>query len=160
MSRGERRLCTFLLGEERYAIDILSVREIQRDVAITPTPGSPAHVRGLMNLRGQIVTVIDPSVCLGQARREATRACRLVILKTNAELKDIGHCEMSTADDLLGLWVDSVGDVVTLDADAVETPPTDAGAASEQLLAGVVQHAEGLLRVLDLSGLLQPADGA
>ena len=69
-STAERRFCTFFLGEECYGIDILTVREINRQVQITPARGAPEAVRGFMNLRGQIVTVIDPAVQLGYAPRE------------------------------------------------------------------------------------------
>ena len=56
-----RRYCTFFLDDECFGIDILAVREINRNMAVTPVRGAAPFVRGLANLRGQIVTVIDPS---------------------------------------------------------------------------------------------------
>jgi len=155
---GERRFCTFFLGDECYGIDILTVREINRQVQITPARGAPPAVRGLMNLRGQIVTVIDPAVRLGYAARELKKTTRLVILKTNADLAALGLSDLATNDELAGLWVDRVSDVITVSQDQIAPAPPDQSGKNDHLLAAVVQLKDQVIRLVDPSALLRQSD--
>ena len=150
---GERRFCTFYLGEECYGIDILTVREINRQVQITPARGAPASVRGLMNLRGQIVTVIDPPSARLPAR-ELKKSTRLVILKTNADLASLGLSRLATNDELAGLWVDRISDVITVSEDQIAPAPPDQSGKNDHLLAAVVQLKDQVIRLVDPSALL------
>jgi purine-binding chemotaxis protein CheW len=152
---GERRFCTFFLGEERYGIDILTVREINRQVQITPARGAPPAVRGFMNLRGQIVTVIDPAVRLGYAPREICPTSRLVILKTNADLASLGLSGLETDDELAGLWIDRISDVITVSADQIDPAPPDQSGVNDHLIAAVVQRNDQVIRLVDPSALLR-----
>lgn len=154
-SSGERRFCTFFLGEERYGIDILTVREINRQVQITPARGAPPAVRGFMNLRGQIVTVIDPAVRLGYPPREIRPTSRLVILKTNADLASLGLSELETDDELAGLWIDRISDVITVSADQIDPAPPDQSGVNDHLIAAVVQRNDQVIRLVDPSALLR-----
>jgi purine-binding chemotaxis protein CheW len=154
-SSRERRFCTFFLGEECYGIDILTVREINRQVQITPARGAPPAVRGFMNLRGQIVTVIDPAVQLGYAPREARPTSRLIILKTNADLKGLGLSELATDDELAGFWIDRISDVITVTADQIDPAPPDQSGVNDHLIAAVVQRNDQVIRLLDPSALLR-----
>jgi purine-binding chemotaxis protein CheW len=150
---GERRFCTFYLGEECYGIDILAVREINRQVD-PPARGAPGSVRGLMNLRGQIVTVIDPAVKLGYPARELKKSTRLVILKTNADLASLGLSRLATNDELAGLWVDRISDVITVSEDQIAPAPPDQSGKNDHLLAAVVQLKDQVIRLVDPSALL------
>jgi len=155
---GERRFCTFYLGDECYGIDILTVREINRQVQITPARGAPGSVRGLMNLRGQIVTVIDPAVKLGYPPRELKKSTRLVILKTNADLAGLGLSKLATNDELAGLWVDRISDVITVSEDQIAPAPPDQSGKNDHLLAAVVQLKDQVIRLVDPSALLGHGD--
>ncbi|MFI5315043.1 MAG: chemotaxis protein CheW [Myxococcota bacterium] len=155
---AERRFCTFYLGDECYGIDILTVREINRQVQITPARGAPAAVRGLMNLRGQIVTVIDPAVRLGYPARELKKSTRLMILKTNADLASLGLSELATNDELAGLWVDRISDVITVSEDQIAPAPPDQSGKNDHLLAAVVQLKDQVIRLVNPSALLQQSD--
>lgn len=152
---GEKRFCTFFLGEECYGIDILTVREINRQVQITLARGAPPAVRGFMNLRGQIVTVIDPAVRLGYAPRELLPTSRLVILKTNADLERLGLANLATDDELAGLWIDRISDVISVGADQLSPAPPDPSGRNDQLIAAVVQRFEQVVRLVDPSALLR-----
>jgi len=154
INAGERRFCTFYLGDECYGIDILTVREINRQVQITPARGAPSSVRGLMNLRGQIVTVIDPAVKLGYPARELKKSTRLVILKTNADLVSLGLGKLATNDELAGLWVDRISDVITVTEDQIAPAPPDQSGKNDHLLAAVVQLKDQVIRLVDPSALL------
>lgn len=155
---SERRFCTFYLGDECYGIDILTVREINRQVQITPARGAPAAVRGLMNLRGQIVTVIDPAVRLGYPARELKKSTRLMILKTNADLASLGLTDLATNDELAGLWVDRISDVITVSEDQIAPAPPDQSGKNDHLLAAVVQLKEQVIRLVNPSAMLRQSD--
>lgn len=157
-SGGERRFCTFYLGDECYGIDILTVREINRQVQITPARGAPAAVRGLMNLRGQIVTVIDPAVRLGYAARELKKSTRLMILKTNSDLASLGLGDLATNDELAGLWVDRISDVITVTEDQIAPAPPDQSGKNDHLLSAVVQLKDQVIRVVNPSAILRQSD--
>jgi purine-binding chemotaxis protein CheW len=152
---AEQRFCTFFLGEECYGIDILSVREINRHVQLTPARGAPAAVRGFLNLRGQIVTVIDPAVQLGYAKRELLPTSRLVILKTNADLARLGLANLVTDDELAGLWIDRISDVITVAADQITPAPPDQSGRNDHLIAAIVQRNEQVIRLVEPSALLR-----
>jgi len=151
----QKRFCTFFLGEERYGIDILTVREVNRQVQITPARGAPKAVRGFMNLRGQIVTVIDPAVRLGHPPRELLRTSRLIILKTNADLARLGISDLATDDELAGLWIDRIADVVGVESDQISAAPPDPSSDGGQLIAAIVQQNEQVIRLVDPSALLR-----
>lgn len=151
---GDQRYCTFYVGDERYGINILTVREVTRHVAFTPTRGAPSLVRGLLNLRGQLVTVIDPAVRFGNPRSEIREETRLLILKTNAELTEAAtEAGVETSDDLVGIWVDRISDVVSAPAEELQASPTE-GTGTDDLLSGVVQRSSGVLRIVDAAALI------
>lgn len=152
---SERRFCTFYLGAERYGIDILTVREINRHVMVTLAHGAPDCVRGLMNLRGQIVTVIDPAVRLGYEPRVLDKTTRLVILKTSAELEGAHHREVATGDDLVALCVDRISDVISVPEGRLDPPPPDAQGRGERLLEGVAQLEGEVVRIVDPGALVR-----
>jgi purine-binding chemotaxis protein CheW len=152
---GEKRFCTFFLGEECYGIDILTVREINRQVQITLARGAPPAVRGFMNLRGQIVTVIDPAVRLGFAPRELLPTSRLVILKTNADLERLGLANLATDDELAGLWIDRISDVISVGADQISPAPPDQSGRNDHLISAVVQRDKQVVRLVEPRALLR-----
>jgi purine-binding chemotaxis protein CheW len=129
-----RRYCTFYLGDECFALDISAVREINRRVAITAVRGAPPAVRGLLNLRGQIATVIDPAVRLGQAPRELGASTRLIVLKT--------------PDELIGLCVDRIADVIAIADHEIEPVPGGEAVGGEVLITGVAQSNGESVRIL------------
>lgn len=152
----ENRLCTFYLDDERYGIDILTVREIQRSWQLTPARGAHPCVRGLVNLRGQVVTVIDPAVRMGGAPRRFERQSRLVILKTNAELPPVSGGVLETGDDRVGLCVDRIADVHTRgDAPLDPVPSSADGTGQDGLLCGVIQLPDEVIRVVDPAAMLR-----
>jgi chemotaxis signal transduction protein len=101
------------------------------------------------------VTVIDPAVRLGYAPRELKPTSRLVILKTNAELKGLGLAELATDDELAGLWIDRISDVITVTADQIDPAPPDQSGKNDHLIAAVVQRNEQVIRLVDPSALLR-----
>jgi len=128
-----RRYCTFYLGAECFALELSQVREIRGSFELTPVCGAPPAVRGLANLRGQIATVIDPRVWLGDEPAEVTPSACLVVL--------------ATREPLVGLCVERVDDVIALADDAIEPVP---GGLRGSLVAGVARREGEPVRILSL----------
>jgi purine-binding chemotaxis protein CheW len=156
----ESRLCTFYLADERYGIDILTVREVQRNPVVTPARGAARSVRGFVNLRGRIATVIDPAIRLGHQPCEIARQTRLVILKSNDELPELDTGRLETCDDLTALCVDRVSDVVAAAPALLDAIPASAGEAAHRLLRGILQLDDEVVRVIDPAALLQLEEDA
>ncbi|MEW6489662.1 MAG: chemotaxis protein CheW [Thermodesulfobacteriota bacterium] len=136
-----RQFVTFSVGGLLAGLDVRNVREINRLPEITPVPRAPAFVRGLVNLRGQTVTVFDLGACLAVGRCLLSEESRNVVLKADA----------------VGLLVDRVGDVVRAEGGEVEPPPANAAEIDAELVEGVVQLPEDLLLILSVPRLLDPA---
>ncbi|MBW2734582.1 MAG: chemotaxis protein CheW [Deltaproteobacteria bacterium] len=158
VSPAECQFVSFLLGQERFGVDIRKVKEITPEVAIMPVPRAPCHVRGLVNVRGQVVLVLDVARMLG---RQQTRegAHQIIIIKTAEELKHVAGLDPSVdqpafGDKPLGILVDELGDVVQVPVGDVETTPPHISQDTSPFFAGVIQHSNGLLVVLNLSHLL------
>jgi purine-binding chemotaxis protein CheW len=142
---------TINIGEYLFGIDLKHVREVNRFLDITPVALAPEFVSGLMNLRGQIVTVIDPGIKLHMEKRKVSKTSRCVILKTVSEDATI------TIKDILGILVDSIGDIFTVNDSEIEPSPPNVGEIDEQLISGIVKLDNELLIILKLEALLQAA---
>jgi purine-binding chemotaxis protein CheW len=138
-----RQFVTFLIGEHLLGIDVRQVREINRVVETTPVPPAPDYVRGLINLRGQVVTVLDIGVRLGLSPLSITPDTHNVILKA----------------DNLGLLVDAIGDVETVPLDEIEPPPANLGGLEDELIEAVVKLQGELLVILSASKVLEYRPG-
>ena len=147
----ERQFATFFLGKARFGIDILMVREINRHLEITPAERAPDFVRGLLNLRGQIVTVIDLGIRLGLGPRVIGPESRCLVLKTSSDLtrhQAAGRLDDNTVEDVIGLLIDRVGDMVTVGDREMEPPPANISGVDGRFLAGVAKLDDGLMVAL------------
>ena len=147
------QFATFRVGDHLFGLDILGVREIIRVFNITAVPRAEPHIRGLINLRGQIVTILDLAVRLGHAPMPVKDSSHIVILKHDAALQAAGHAQ-GGSQDLLGLLVDAIGDVVEAEASLAEAPPANLSDAEERFLSGVLKTEAGLLVLLNLKELM------
>ena len=155
---ADRQYITFYLGEDLFGIDIVLVREINRNLDLTPVARAPGFIKGLLNLRGQIVTVVDLRVRLGLPAWERTESSNCIVLKTLAELErnPLHHLMTDeTSQDLVGLLVDRIGDVVQVDGAAIDPPPKHASGVSGRFLNGVVKLEDRLLVTLQSSEILK-----
>lgn len=151
---------TFHLGDRLFGLDLMVIREINRILDITPVPHGRGYVRGLINLRGQIVTIIDLAVRLGLPTPPITEDSHNIILKTEGELAAIRQADSSnrltTSADLVGFLVDAIGDVVEADESSIEPPSANVSEAEGRFLSGVVKTDAGLLVLLDIKEILSP----
>ncbi|WP_127477492.1 chemotaxis protein CheW [Sulfurivermis fontis] len=131
---------TFRLDAEKYGIDVMRVREVLRNTEIAPVPGAPDFVLGIINLRGNVVTVIDTRKRFGLAPKDIDESSRIVILEAG--------------DEVVGMLVDSVAEVVDLRASSIETAPNVGNDESAKFIQGVSNLDDGLLILVDLNKLL------
>ena len=129
---------------QAYGLELLKVQEVVLATPLLPLRGTPPAMLGVMNLRGQVVPVLDLGVHLGQAPQPATAATRYVVLEEKGET--------------LGLRVSAVEDVVNLTEQQIEAPDrTRAGRIHSDLFRGVARQSGDPVILLDASGLLDPA---
>jgi purine-binding chemotaxis protein CheW len=144
----DKSFVTIKIAEYLFGIDISHVREVNRYIDVTPVALAPEMVTGLMNLRGQIVTIIDPGVKLQLNKRTVTKSSRCVVMKTIAEGSSLG------LKDITGILVDTIGDIVTVDENSIEPSPPNVGDIDGHLIAGIVKLEQELLIVLKMDELL------
>ncbi len=137
---------TFRLGEETYGINVMQVQEVLRVTEIAPVPGAPDYVVGIINLRGNVVTVIDTRKRFGLIPKEPDDASRIVIIEAE--------------DQVIGILVDSVAEVVELRASEIESAPNVGNEESARYIQGVTSHGGELLILVDLNQLLSDEDKA
>jgi purine-binding chemotaxis protein CheW len=104
-----------------FGIDVALVREVNRYIEISPVSLAPDFISGLMNLRGQIITVIDPGVRLGLGKRQLESSNRCVVIKSGAEL--VNSSLSSSLNETVGILVNAVGDIINVDEDTIEPLP-------------------------------------
>lgn len=130
---------TFVLADEFYAMDICTVREIIQPVAMTPVPLMPVFVRGVINLRGAVVPVIDLQARLGKAPAILGKKTCIVIFQTAFE-----GCTIE-----LGLQVDSVNEVIDIPAHDIEPPPPFGSSIEREFIQGMGKVAGRFLIILE-----------
>lgn len=159
-----RQFATFRLDQWLLGVDLLLVREINPQMDVTPVPLAPPFVRGLINLRGQIVTVLDLGIRLGLSARTITESSHVVILKTNDELGAVrmqtGRAALKGASEVVGLLVDAIGDVVEEEEEFIEPPPANVGEMERRFLAGVVKLRDELMVILETNEVLRKEQSA
>ena len=128
-----RQVCTFFVGDFCYGIDVRHVQEVIRYQEMTRVPLAPGHIRGLINLRGQIVTAIDMRARLGLPARDGDE------LPMNVVVHD------DDADGGVSLLVDEIGDVIEVSDETYEAVPETVPAAPRALLRGVFKLKDRLL---------------
>ncbi len=154
-----RQIATFILGETILGVDIIMVKEIYRNMNITPVPDATPHLRGLMNLRGRVVTIIDLNICLGRESSDSIKDNRLLVLKTQDEISALKYRgDFETADvgeDIVGFLIDRMDDVVTIEDEEVLPPPANIDKKEEELIEGVIKRGDNLVMLLDISAVLE-----
>ena len=130
---------TFTVGEEAYAVDILQVREIKGWAEVTRLPNQPAHMRGVLNLRGVIVPIFDLRCRFGQGRTDATATHVVVIV--------------AVSDRIVGILVDTVSDILTVSAEEVRPVPELEARSDRDFLKGLATSGDRMVALLHLDVL-------
>ncbi|PZD93344.1 chemotaxis protein CheW [Paenibacillus sambharensis] len=137
----ELKVIIFGLASEYYGVEVDKVRTIERMMPITRVPKTPAFIKGVINLRGVVIPVIDLRGRFDMEQAEATENSRIIIVAVN--------------DLEVGFIVDSANDVIDIDSDAIDTPPEVIGGIRARYLRGVAKLNDGrLLVMLNLAEVL------
>jgi purine-binding chemotaxis protein CheW len=140
---------TFALGREEYGLEILKVREIIGYMDITAVPRTPPYVRGVINLRGQVISVVDLRAKFGMPAADRTdQTCVIVV-----EIRGPGGRKLST-----GIIVDRVSEVLNVAADQIEEPPSFGAAVDTDFILGMGKVGQTVKILLDIDKVLT-ADG-
>jgi purine-binding chemotaxis protein CheW len=135
---------TFMLDEQEYGLELFRIQEICGYAPITPIPNVPAHVRGVMNLRGTVLPVVDLRM---KFRRPAVEYNKFTVI-----------VRAIVADKTVGLLVDAVSDVLQVPHDAMRPAPDFGSAVDTQFINGVFQTREHLAVALNLDKLLSESE--
>jgi purine-binding chemotaxis protein CheW len=139
-----REVLVFVLGKEEYGVDILKVQEIRGYEKVTPIPSAPAYLKGVVNLRGIIVPVIDLRVKFGMANPAYDSFTVVVILRI--------------AGRVIGVVVDGVSDVVRLAPSDVKPAPQLGGLVDASFLAGLATQNDRMVLLLDIEKFLSSGE--
>ncbi|PKF51747.1 chemotaxis protein CheW [Enterovibrio nigricans] len=131
---------TFQLEDETYGINVMQVREVLRYTEIAPVPGAPDYVLGIINLRGNVVTVIDTRSRFGLMQGDVSDNTRVIVIEAESQV--------------IGIMVDSVAEVVYLKTSEIDTTPSVGTDESAKFIQGVSNRNGNLLILVDLNKLL------
>ena len=135
-----RQFISFSVGEEEFGLELLHVREIIREREITWLPKAPSFVKGIINLRGDVIPLIDLRNKFGLERREDTAQTRVIVAEVEGRL--------------IGIVVDSASQVVRIPAGQIEPPPRVLGGFSQELVRGVGKLEDKLVILLNPDTIL------
>lgn len=143
VGEGDQYL-TFTLGDEEYGVDILRVQEIRGWDTATPIPNTPPYVKGVINMRGTIVPVIDLRERFGMAHKEYTQFTVVVLVRV------LGNDQ----ERIMGLIVDALSEVYGITEDQLRPPPEFGSAYQTDFIRGLASMEEKMVIILDVDRLL------
>ena len=131
---------TFTLEDETYGINVMEVQEVLREIEVAPVPGAPHYVMGIINLRGNVVSVLNARKRFGLPPIESTDLTRIIVIEVKEHI--------------VGIMVDSVAEVVDIKPEEIETAPNVGTDETSRYIDGVVSQGDKLLILVDLNKLL------
>ena len=137
---------TFVLGEEQYGVEIVRVREILGVLPITPMPQTPHYVKGVINLRGKVIPVLDTRTKFGMPERENTAETCIIVV-------DVGGRSV-------GLLVDTVKEVMDIAENQIEDPPHFGAGVDTAFVRGLGKVGDQVKILLDIDRVLGDLEGA
>lgn len=144
-SANENKFLSFRIGKEEFGVEILRVREIIGILGITPLPQTPAYVKGVINLRGKIIPVIELRTKIGLEPRDYTDETCIIVV----EVSDGGDDRLS-----MGVIVDSVSEVIDIPRASIEPAPRFGGSLDTAYIQGMGKVREQVLILLDIDRVM------
>ncbi len=139
-----KKFLTFLMANEKYGLEILKVREIIGIMDVTPVPTTPAFVRGVINLRGKVIPVVDLRLKFGmEAKEDTQRTCIIVV-----------HLAREGQEMIMGIIVDEVSEVLDIDQDQIEPPPSFGADIKTDFILGMGKVNQRVVTMLDIDRVL------
>ena len=139
-----KQYLTFNLDKEHYAIDVSNIREVLEFQTVSIIPGMPAYMRGIINLRGNVVPVIDLKMKFGLGKTEKKTDTSVIV----TEIK------LSDSEIVMGLLTDSVSEVVDMEADQVEPAPNIGTAIDSSFIQGMGKKGDEFIILLNINKVL------
>jgi len=140
---GEQYL-TFTLGEEQYGFEILRVQEIKGYTGVTRIPNTPDYIKGVLNLRGTIVPVVDLRMKFGMEAKPYSKKTVIIVLEVQGRI--------------MGIIVDTVSDVMSIAQEDIQAAPEFGDAVDLGFISGIGHHGEKLVAFLDIDRVLSVED--
>ncbi len=140
LATDENQFLTFQLGSELYGVDILRVQEIKGYTAVTKIPNTPPHIKGVLNLRGTIVPIVELRTKFGMPTIDYTMFTVIIVVVVKEKIT--------------GLVVDSVSDVLNIDKKDIQVPPQFGTKVDVSFLNGIGKSGDKLVALLDMDRLL------
>jgi len=137
-----REFITFEIGDRRLGADVMAIREIRAWSPATPLPNAPSHVRGVVNLRGVVLPVLDLSQRLGWGETDPSGRHVIIVMRV--------------AEQLQGIIVDAVSDIVTLNPSEIQPVPDVGQSAAAAFLEGIATIDGKLIMILGLERITEP----
>ncbi len=131
---------SFAIGDEQYGVDIMAVREIKGWSSVTQLPSQPEYMRGVLNLRGIMVPIVDLRCRFGQGLTDATAMHVVIVVQVDTKM--------------VGLLADRVLDIVAVDVSLIQAVPQVSRAVSGDFLSGLVTVEATLIALINLTQLL------
>lgn len=135
---------TFALGDEEYGLPVLKVREIIKMMDVTSVPQVPPHIRGVINLRGKVIPVIDLRLKFGLSGLDATDQTCIIVVQVDLEGRRV----------MLGMIVDRVSEVLNISNEEIEGPPDFGERLDTQFMQGMAKVKGKVKILLDLDAVL------
>lgn len=132
---------TFQLSNELYGINVMQVKEVLRLTEIAPVPGAQNFILGIINLRGNVITVVDTRTLFGLPNAEPSDNTRIIVIEL--------------VDQVIGMMVDSVAEVIYLKKSEIERTPNIGTDDSIKFIQGVSYHNDELITLLDLNRMIE-----
>jgi purine-binding chemotaxis protein CheW len=144
MSDREGKYLTFTLDEEDYGIGILKIKEIIGMMPITPVPQTPEHVKGVINLRGRVIPVVDLRLRFGMDSIDYNERTCIIVVEIEGEAGTV----------MIGIVVDSVSEVLNIKAEEIEDTPTFGTKLNTDYILGMAKMEGGVKILLDIDSVL------
>lgn len=138
--QGSGELIAFSIGEQEFCVDIMGVREIRGWTNTTPLPQSPNYVRGVINLRGAVLPVVDLGARLGMRPAEPTARSVIIVVRVHNQT--------------MGLLVDAVEDILTVTEDMLQPTPDVSCEAVSKFVTGIIAYEGRMISLISLDNVL------
>jgi purine-binding chemotaxis protein CheW len=139
MDKSSQLLCV-RIGDQEFALGIQAIREIRGWISSTPLPHAPSYIKGMINLRGSVLAIIDLAERLGLPSQEPSATSVVVVIETG--------------DRVIGLLVDAVSDIITATEEMRQVAPETGSAASREYIEGLLMRDQQIISVLSIQAIM------
>ena len=144
LGQGNRELIAFRIGDQEFCVNVMAVREIRGWTPATPLPHSPHYVLGVINLRGAVLPIMDLSLRLGMKPAEPTARHVIIVAQVKSRV--------------VGLLVDAVSDILTVDDDTIQPTPEVTSDLEKQYARGILAIDKRMICLIELGALFPDAE--